>query len=245
MNRRHVLADLRPYLCTFPDCSLASETYIFRAKYVEHEVYTHDILENRILTDGIICLFCGERIRATDDRSQHVGRHMEEIAFSVVSKPYDKWSFYSDSSSAFSKNQERAEPSTLVRPDSVASSVSNYGSNSDTESVNSRTLPRLSGLVGNNALSAPQSMMGQFNSKVSSSTQKKHKCKICDRRFTLSSSLQTHMYSHTGEKPFACETEGCGRHFSVVSNLRRHRKVHKIDRASDHGSSEHSWISEE
>lgn len=26
---------------------------------------------------------------------------------------------------------------------------------------------------------------------------------------------------------FACEVEGCGRHFSVVSNLRRHRKVHK------------------
>ncbi len=80
-------------------------------------------------------------------------------------------------------------------------------------------------------------MMGQFNSKVSSSTQKKHKCKICDKRFTRLSSLQTHMYSHTGEKPYACETEGCVRHFFVVSNLRRHRKVHKIDRASDHGLS--------
>jgi uncharacterized Zn-finger protein len=47
---------------------------------------------------------------------------------------------------------------------------------------------------------APQSMMGQFSSKVSSSSQKKHKCKICDKRFTRPSSLQTHMYSHTGEK---------------------------------------------
>jgi len=70
-------------------------------------------------------------------------------------------------------------------------------------------------------------MMGQFSSKVSSSTQKKHKCKVCDKRFTRPSSLQTHIYSHTGEKPFACEVEGCGRHFSVVSNLRRHKKVHK------------------
>jgi len=35
---------------------------------------------------------------------------------------------------------------------------------------------------------------------VSSSTQKKHKCKVCDKRFTRPSSLQTHMYSHTGEK---------------------------------------------
>jgi uncharacterized Zn-finger protein len=47
---------------------------------------------------------------------------------------------------------------------------------------------------------APQSMMGSFSSKVSSSTQKKHKCKVCDKRFTRPSSLQTHMYSHTGEK---------------------------------------------
>ncbi|KAK8223003.1 hypothetical protein BKA81DRAFT_351071, partial [Phyllosticta paracitricarpa] len=92
------------------------------------------------------------------------------------------------------------------------------------------TLPRPSALVGTNLPPAPQSMMGQFSSKMSSSTQKKHKCKVCDKRFTRPSSLQTHMYSHTGEKPFACEVEGCGRHFSVVSNLRRHRKVHKGER---------------
>ena len=130
---------------------------------------------------------------------------------------------------------------------SVDGSVSDYGSQSDLESVSSRTLPRPSGLVGANGLPPPQSMMGQFNSKVSSSTQKKHKCKVCDKRFTRPSSLQTHMYSHTGEKPYACEFEGCGRHFSVVSNLRRHRKVHKGDRGSisDSGQSpEGSWSSE-
>ncbi|MDI1488349.1 MAG: hypothetical protein OHK93_007624 [Ramalina farinacea] len=131
---------------------------------------------------------------------------------------------------------------------SVDSSVSDYGSQSDLESVSSRTLPRPTGLIGANGLPPPQSMMGQFNSKVSSSTQKKHKCKVCDKRFTRPSSLQTHMYSHTGEKPYACEHDGCGRHFSVVSNLRRHRKVHKGDRNSpsdsDHQSPEGSWSSE-
>ncbi|OAQ72235.1 zinc finger domain-containing protein [Pochonia chlamydosporia 170] len=120
-------------------------------------------------------------------------------------------------------------------------SVSDYSSaaGSDIESVNSRTLPRPQGLMGSQIPPAPQSMMGQFSSKVSSSTQKKHKCKVCDKRFTRPSSLQTHMYSHTGEKPFACEVEGCGRHFSVVSNLRRHRKVHRGDARSEAGSEDH------
>lgn len=80
-------------------------------------------------------------------------------------------------------------------------SVSDYSTaGSDIESVNSRTLPRPQGLMGSQLPPAPQSMMGQFSSKVSSSTQKKHKCKVCDKRFTRPSSLQTHMYSHTGEK---------------------------------------------
>jgi hypothetical protein len=85
---------------------------------------------------------------------------------------------------------------------SVDSSVSDYSNaGSDIESVSSRTLPRPSGFAPSNGLPpAPQSMMGQFSSKVSSSTQKKHKCKVCDKRFTRPSSLQTHMYSHTGEK---------------------------------------------
>ncbi|CAJ0844624.1 3647_t:CDS:2, partial [Entrophospora sp. SA101] len=68
---------------------------------------------------------------------------------------------------------------------------------------------------------SPQDMMTTFNSKTISSTPKRYKCEVCQKRFTRPSSLQTHMYSHTGEK-----LDGCGRHFSVVSNLRRHQKIH-------------------
>ena len=103
----------------------------------------------------------------------------------------------------------------------------------------SRTLPRPQQMMSTGLnVPAPQSMMGQFSSKMSSNTQKKHKCKVCDKRFTRPSSLQTHMYSHTGEKPFACDVEGCGRHFSVVSNLRRHKKVHRGESVSSHSDCE-------
>jgi hypothetical protein len=37
---------------------------------------------------------------------------------------------------------------------------------------------------------------------------------------------------------FSCEVEGCGRHFSVVSNLRRHKKVHKGGEARSEAGSE-------
>ncbi|KAK4189010.1 C2H2 zinc finger protein encoded by the fle1 protein [Podospora australis] len=126
---------------------------------------------------------------------------------------------------------------------SVDGSVSDYSTTgSDIESLSGRGLSRAPGLMSNQP-PAPQSMMSSFSSKVSSSTQKKHKCKVCDKRFTRPSSLQTHMYSHTGEKPYTCEVEGCGRNFSVVSNLRRHKKVHKnhgqADTPSETGSEDH------
>lgn len=60
-------------------------------------------------------------------------------------------------------------------------------------------IPRTTAYVTSGA-TVPNQMMTTFSSKITSSTQKKHKCKICDKRFTRPSSLQTHTYSHTGEK---------------------------------------------
>ncbi|KAG7895279.1 hypothetical protein KL905_000516 [Ogataea polymorpha] len=51
-------------------------------------------------------------------------------------------------------------------------------------------------------------------------------CVICKKVFNRPSGLKIHMYSHTGEKPFRCQWENCGKPFSVRSNLIRHHKIH-------------------
>lgn len=55
-------------------------------------------------------------------------------------------------------------------------------------------------------------------------------CQYCMKAFSRPSSLRIHIYSHTGEKPFACPEPDCGRKFSVQSNMRRHLRVHRVGR---------------
>ncbi|GES88326.1 C2H2-type zinc finger transcription factor [Rhizophagus clarus] len=58
----------------------------------------------------------------------------------------------------------------------------------------------------------------------------RYQCPYCSKRFSRPSSLRIHTYSHTGEKPFVCTEPGCGRKFSVQSNMRRHLRVHRLGR---------------
>ena len=112
----------------------------------------------------------------------------------------DSYGFPSSHSSHSSISSASGYPGYYGSSVSEAS-VGDYSSASESVDMpSSRTLPRPSALIGGSMPPAPATMMGQFSSKVSSSSQKKHKCKICDKRFTRPSSLQTHMYSHTGEK---------------------------------------------
>ncbi|KAJ6586885.1 hypothetical protein DFH09DRAFT_1141804 [Mycena vulgaris] len=59
----------------------------------------------------------------------------------------------------------------------------------------------------------------------------RHQCSYCNKRFNRPSGLKIHLTTHTGDKPFVCPEESCGRSFSVRSNMRRHvRIVHQLAR---------------
>ena len=96
--------DLRPYICTFLKCSQAGETYASRSAFNDHEISVHkcEIFGSKIKEPLLsrTCIFCEELLSMTDreEHSRHVARHMEGIAFMVVTKPYEDWDFYTDAS---------------------------------------------------------------------------------------------------------------------------------------------------
>ncbi|KAK3939421.1 hypothetical protein QBC46DRAFT_148720 [Diplogelasinospora grovesii] len=64
-------------------------------------------------------------------------------------------------------------------------------------------------------------------------SQDRYICQTCNKAFSRPSSLRIHSHSHTGEKPFKCPHVGCGKAFSVRSNMKRHeRGCHNLESSS-------------
>lgn len=57
-------------------------------------------------------------------------------------------------------------------------------------------------------------------------------CPTCAKAFSRPSSLRIHSHSHTGHKPFRCPRSGCGKAFSVRSNMKRHERGCHVDGAT-------------
>jgi len=52
------------------------------------------------------------------------------------------------------------------------------------------------------------------------------KCHICSRVFPREKSLQAHLRTHTGERPYTCDYPSCSRAFTQSGQLKTHQRLH-------------------
>ena len=55
---------------------------------------------------------------------------------------------------------------------------------------------------------------------------KKFECEYCNKKFGRISTLKSHIKTHTGEKNFKCNVEGCNQFFAEKGNMEIHYKRH-------------------
>ncbi|KAJ7163585.1 hypothetical protein C8R43DRAFT_1123189 [Mycena crocata] len=120
----------------------------------------------------------------------------------------------------------RTQPPLASMPPAISTSL--HGSRGEDEDRTPVARYQPSGMAG---FAPPDASM-------SAAGPSKYECSYCGKGFSRPSSLKIHLNSHTGEKPFVCPVDGCGRSFSVLSNMRRHARVHvtPLMPAGDDGS---------
>ena len=58
--------------------------------------------------------------------------------------------------------------------------------------------------------------------------EKPHQCPECQKRFSSTSNLKTHMRLHSGTKPYACDR--CSAKFTQFVHLKLHKRLHNNER---------------
>ncbi|GAA5988098.1 hypothetical protein JCM10908_002062 [Rhodotorula pacifica] len=90
-------------------------------------------------------------------------------------------------------------------------------------SQHSPTSPRISPITGKPVKSIAKRIFPPRDAD-----KRRFVCEVegCGKSFGRPSARNTHMRSHSGQKPFTCPIPDCARSFSVFSNLKRHMVVH-------------------
>lgn len=95
----HLNEDLEPYQCIELECQKADTTFSrlrdLRLHYQWEHPYAHIMLAHTYT-----CLFCEDDLPLPcESRFKHLGRHLEDLVYSVIPRQQETWQFYSDSTS--------------------------------------------------------------------------------------------------------------------------------------------------
>lgn len=139
--------------------------------------------------------------------------------------PYNT-SPYAQSPYASSPGAASASASSYYSPEPHYNNVGVYGQRPLPSTFEPQGMP-----LSVPSPSAPGSSLWQHHHYISASSQSafpqsqdRYICPTCNKAFSRPSSLRIHSHSHTGEKPYKCPQPGCGKAFSVRSNMKRHER---------------------
>lgn len=76
---RHVFKDIKPYICTFTDCSIPDRLYESRREWLFHETTEHH-------RESLACTLCEHTPESSKLYERHVARHLEELALFALPK---------------------------------------------------------------------------------------------------------------------------------------------------------------
>ncbi|KAG0379035.1 hypothetical protein BGX24_001957 [Mortierella sp. AD032] len=142
----------------------------------------------------------GETLRRHRD-ARNVDPDMDEDAGDQEEQDYDE-------------NEDDDEEGLLSEDDNGSTSAGDPGSSS--EKAKGSTRRASAGVSSSTPDGQPRRVRVQEN--------KSHQCDKCEKKFSRPSQLQTHSFTHSGEKPHECPH--CKRLFNVASNLKRHIRIH-------------------
>jgi hypothetical protein len=107
-NRRHVLSDLRPYVCIIPSCSFSRAPFAQKKAWVHHLELEHGFADQ---SKNMSCPLCQENLK--DGKTSHVARHLEEVSLTILPANAE-----SDDESDASSEEESGEGVNVQSPGS-------------------------------------------------------------------------------------------------------------------------------